>query len=157
MSGAVEVRVEPARHLAVVRERRAWTDLGAKLLPLLDRVYVAVRAGAIVQSGHNVFVFREPTRDGVTVEIGVEVAAPFAASGDVVSAATPAGEAAVTMHRGPYAGLGAAHDAVRSWCEAQGRERAGVWWEVYGDWCADPAQLETEVLHALVPRGGDRE
>jgi hypothetical protein len=151
MSHAVEVRVVPGRHLAVVRERRAWSDLGAKLLPLLDRVYAAVRAGKVVPSGHNVFVFRDGTRDGVTVEIGIEVASPIVATDGVVPGATPSGEAAVTLHRGPYAGLGAAHEAVQRWCEEHGRVRGNVWWEVYGDWREDPALLETEVFHALQP------
>jgi effector-binding domain-containing protein len=151
MSHVIEVRVVPIRHLAVVRERRAWSDLGPKLLRLLDRVYVAVRAGKVVQAGHNVFVFRDGTRDDVTVEIGVEVASPITAIDDVLPATTPAGDVAVTLHRGSYAGLGAAHEAVRRWCEQHGRERANVWWEIYGDWHDDPAMLETEVFHALLP------
>ena len=150
MSHVVEVRVVPGRPLAVVRERRAWSDLGAKLLPLLDRVYAVVRTGRVVPSGHNVFVFRDGTRDGVTVEIGVEVSSPIVATDGVVPAMTPAGEAAATLHRGPYAGLGDAHEAVRRWCEQHGRARASVWWEVYGDWREDPTLLETEVFHALL-------
>jgi hypothetical protein len=151
MSHEIDVRIVPSRHLAVVRERRAWSELGPKLLPLLDRVYVAVRAGKVVPSGHNVFVFRDGTPDGVTVEIGIEVASPIVATDGVVPAVTPGGEAAVTLHRGPYAGLGAAHEAVRRWCEEHARARANVWWEIYGDWRDDPAQLETEIFHALLP------
>lgn len=149
MSHAVEVRPAAARHLAVVRERRAWSALGGALLPLLDRVYAAVRAGTVVPSGHNVFVYRDGDAGGVTVEIGIEVAAPVAPAGDVVPAATPAGMAASTVHRGPYSGLGAAHDAIARWCRANGRPHAHVWWEVYGDWCEDESRLETEVFYAL--------
>lgn len=63
----------PVRHLAVVQRRLKWSELGSNLLALLDRVYVLVRAGRVAQSGHNVFVYRDATKDSVTVEVGVEV------------------------------------------------------------------------------------
>ena len=43
---------------------------------------------------------------------------PFVEHGKVVRSATPAGAVASATHYGPYGGLGAAHDAVRRWCEA---------------------------------------
>jgi effector-binding domain-containing protein len=152
MSYDVRLQVVPSRHLAAVRDRRRWADLGAKLLPLLDRVYVAVRAGRLMQTGHNVFVFRDGSRDGVTVEVGIEVSSAFESLEGILAVVTPAGEVASTVHRGPYSGLDAAHEAVVAWCQEQGRERANVWWEVYGDGHEDPAQLETEVFHAVSRR-----
>jgi len=134
----------------VVRERLRWTDLGKKLIPLLDRVYVAVRAGKVVQSGQNIFIYREATRDSVAVEVGVEVGERFDPVDDVVCTETPQGEVAMTTHTGPYSGLGDAHAAVIRWCKEHGRARAGVWWEVYGDWREDPAQMETEIYYSLV-------
>ena len=47
----VAVQTIPSRQVAAVRDRRKCAELGAKLLPLLDRVYVAVRAGKVIQSG----------------------------------------------------------------------------------------------------------
>jgi effector-binding domain-containing protein len=133
-----EVHDEPAavsqRHLAVVRDRRSWSQLGGQLLPLLDRVYVAVKAGKVVKGGHNVFLYRDGTRDGVTVEVGVEVASPFDEVDGVAYSSTPSGEAVSTVHVGAYSGLGAAYDAVIEWCNHHKLTGAGVWWEVYGDW-----------------------
>jgi effector-binding domain-containing protein len=139
----------PARRLAVVRARLRWPELKTRLIPLLDQVYAAVRAGDVVQTGRNVFVYSDPSKEEVTVEVGVEVAAPFDSVGDIDYAETPAGEAAFTRHVGPYAELGRTHDAIVQWCMAHGRRRSGVWWEVYGDWTDDPAKLETDVVHAL--------
>jgi effector-binding domain-containing protein len=152
----IERRTMEPRHAAVVRDRLRWSELGANLLPLLDRVYAAVKAGRVVQTGQNIFIYRDPTKDGVSVEIGVEVAGPFPATDGVAYSATPEGEVAVTTHRGAYAQLGAAHDAVIAWCAANGRERTGVSWEVYGDWREDPADLETEVCYALRARANPR-
>jgi effector-binding domain-containing protein len=151
MTYTVTVQQVATRHVAAVRDRRPWADLGPKLLALLDRVYVAVRAGRVVQTGPNIFIFRDRSPDAVTVEIGVEVSGPFAPVEDVVPVTTQAGDVASTVHTGPYSGLGAAHAAVIEWCGRNGRTRADVWWEVYGDWHEDPARLETEVVYALAP------
>jgi effector-binding domain-containing protein len=145
----VTVQSVSSRQAAVVRDRRRWADLGAKLLPLLDRVYATVRAGKLVQTGQNIFIFRDGSRDEVTVEVGVEAAAGFEPTDGVFATATPAGEVASTVHIGPYSGLGAAHEAVIRWCKDHGRIRANVWWEIYGDWHEDAAQLQTEVFHSL--------
>ncbi|HEY0761593.1 MAG TPA: GyrI-like domain-containing protein [Pyrinomonadaceae bacterium] len=145
----VRIHSAPERHLAVVRRRLKWSELGGNLLQFLDRVYVQVRAGAIVQSGHNVFVYRDPTKEGVTAEVGVEVSGPFEAIDEVVYSSTPSGEVASTLHVGPYSELGGAYDALVRWCKEHNRPLAGTYWEVYGDWNDDPAKLETEVFYLL--------
>lgn len=152
MTHEVTVRSVASRHIVAVRERRKWGQLGGALIPLLDRVYAAVRAKQVIQTGHNVFVFRDGSPDGVTVEVGVEGSFVADASEVLVAVLTPAGEAAATVHRGPYSGLGAAHEAIVRWCPEHDRRHANVWWEVYGDWHEDEARLETEVFYALDPR-----
>jgi len=108
----------------VVRRRLKWNELGKNLIPLLDRVYVQVRAGKIAQSGHNVFVYRDATKDGVLVEVGVEVSGPFESIDDVVYSSTPFGEVASTLHVGPYSELRGAYDALSQWCKEHNRPRA---------------------------------
>jgi effector-binding domain-containing protein len=83
--------------------------------------------------GHNVMLYRRGIREGeVAVEVGVQVTRTFEAAGRVVPS-TPAAETASTVHTGTPAEIGAAHDAVRSWCAVQRRELTGVSWEIYGD------------------------
>jgi hypothetical protein len=151
MTCEVTVQDVRSRHVAAVCERRRWADLGPRLLPLLDRVYVAVRAGRVVQSGHNIFIFRDGSKDGVSVEVGVEVASPLGPVDGILSVVTPAGEVAMAVHKGPYSALGGAHEAVARWCRQHGRAHANVWWEIYGDWHEDEAQLRTEVFYSLLP------
>jgi effector-binding domain-containing protein len=62
---------------------------------------------------------------------------------------TPSGEAATTLHVGPYDRLGEAHAAIDRWRAEHGREYAGVSWETYGDWNDDPTQLTTRVSYLL--------
>jgi len=149
MNYEVTVQIVAAQPAAVVRARLAWNKLGGNLIPLLDKVYVAVRAGSVVQTGQNIFIYREPTRESVAVEIGVEVSQAFAPAGEVVYTETPAGGAAVAEHIGPYGGLGKAHEAVIAWCDQHGYQRTGVFWELYGDWEEDPAKLSTKVYYEL--------
>jgi effector-binding domain-containing protein len=56
---------------------------------------------------------------------------------------------ATCAHFGPYDQLRAAHQAVRRWCAASGREIALPFWEIYGHWEDDPAKLRTDVLYLL--------
>jgi len=112
-------------------------------------VYVQVRAGKIVQTGHNVFLYTDATKDSVTAEIGVEVSVPFETVDDVVYSSTPSGEVVSTLHVGPYSALSGAYDALAQWCKEHNRLRAKTFWEVYGDWNEDPAKLETEVFYLL--------
>ncbi len=149
MQYEIKIQSVPARQLAVVRRRRKWSELGAQLIPLLDRVYAQVRAGKIIQSGQNVFVYKDGTKDGVTVEIGVEVPGRFEDVDDVMYSSTPSGQVASALHTGPYSDLGGAYEAVTRWCKEHYRPQANVWWEVYGDWEEDPFKLETEVFCLL--------
>ena len=149
MQYEIKIHSVPMRHLAVVRRHLKWCELGGHLIPLLDRVYAQVRAGKVIQSGQNVFVYKNGAKEGVTVEVGVEVPDRFEDVGDVVYSSTPSGEVASTLHVGPYSDLGGAYDAVIRWCKEHRHPQANVWWEVYGDWHDDLSELETEVFYLL--------
>lgn len=79
----------------------------------------------------------------------MEVASPFDGVEGVLCSSTPSGEVASTTHVGPYSALGGAHDAILGWCDEHHLTRAGVFWEVYGDWHEDPAHLRTDVFYLL--------
>ena len=150
MKYEIEVAEQPRRAIAAV----AWTTTGDQFPRQwrghLDEVYACLRQDG-TPSGCNVMLYRDlPESAGIAVEVGVEVSGPFAPTGPVLPSELPAGLAAVTTHRGPYEGLGAAHKAVRNWCATCGRELTGERWEVYGDWAEDPSLLETTVFYRLV-------
>ena len=145
-------RVDAALALAVVRERRSWSHLGAALVPLLDRVWGAIRGGRVPgkDGGRSVFVYRDGGKDGVTVEIGAEVGGGFTVTEDgVTPAETPGGDVVATVHVGPYRRLGDAHDAIVLWARREGVVLADVCWEVYGDHDEDESRLVTEVVYAV--------
>ena len=142
------LRVAP-RALASVRERMAIRDVPLRFRPLLDQVYAAAKRDAIGLDGQNVFVYRVGPSDIAEVEFGVGTENPFAPIGRVMYSEVPGGDVATTTHWGDYGALGAAHDALLTWCRAERHTLAGISWEVYGHWQDDPAQRRTDIFHLL--------
>jgi effector-binding domain-containing protein len=81
------------------------------------------------------------------VEVGVLLERPLEPVGPVVASSLPGGSVASVLHRGSYAELGSAHDAVKEYCRDRGLALAGPRWEVYGH--PDPDQVEVEVHYLL--------
>jgi effector-binding domain-containing protein len=132
----------------VVR-RRATPPQLAKVVPeACGTVWNALR-GVGIRGGRHVAVYLDGE---INLEIGVELAAPFAGVGEVVASSLPAGEVATVAHFGPYQQLGRAHDAVQQWCRANQRQTVCNW-ELYGHWeeawNQDPSQIRTDVYYLL--------
>src|SRR3954468_12078372 len=146
MSYEVTVAEVTARPTAVVPATTTWREFPTLWRDLSSEVWACLRAGGIDRGCPNVMLFHDDVRH---VEVGVELRQPCALTGRVVTSTLPAGEVAMTVHRGPYSGLASAHRAVLDWCAAHGRQPAGPRWEVYGPHREDPAEVWTEVYHLL--------
>ena len=150
MSG-YEVRLQHFESIpvAVVR-RQARADELSRLVPqCCGLVWNALRAQQ-VRGGRHVAIYWD---DGIRVEIGAEVNAPFAEQGELVRSATPGGTIASVTHLGPYDRLGAAHQAVQDWCKARNHRLAGPKWEIYdhwqSEWDTDPSRIRTDVFYLV--------
>jgi effector-binding domain-containing protein len=139
------------RTIAAVRVRLIPSRIPLEFKRYLDQVYAA-RAHGMQLDGQNIFVYRDAMDEPghLDVEFGVGITAPVVPVGDVCPVELPFGEVATTTHRGPYAGLGAAHEAVLAWCRAHSRTPAGPRWEVYGHW-TDGEPPRTEIYYLLRP------
>jgi effector-binding domain-containing protein len=150
------VRLEHASGtpVAVVRWRAPSSQLSRVVPEACGTVWNGLKALGIKGAGRHVAVYRDSTDGQIDMEIGVELPTPFAGQGELAASATPAGDVATVTHFGPYHLLGGAHQAIRDWCAANGRARAGPNWEVYGHWDpawkADDARIRTDVYHLLV-------
>ena len=156
MEYVVEVGPTAAQCLATVRGQANQENLTAQIRPLFDRVYSLLRAVDVGPLGYNVILYwDEAGRDllhtpgGLTIEIGVQVPAPFTSDNGLRSSATPAGLVARTTHVGEYDQLGRAHEAILRWSRERGRPLAGPNWEIYGHWHDQVELRKTEVVYLL--------
>lgn len=152
MSLTVSVQTVTPRKLAAVRRQVAIGGVAAAWKPALDTVWAFLRGKPDLRTdGHNVFLYHHPASRELpmNVDFGVEVLRAFEPEGEVRAVETPAGEAAVAVHVGPYDRMRATHDAIHAWRAANNREFAGTSWEIYGDWTDDPSKLETTIVYLL--------
>lgn len=135
MAYAVTIELTNECPTAVVKANTTRREFATLWRTMLDEVWAFLRATPVLRTeGHNVMLYRRGSSGSdLAVEVGVQVIGSFAATGRVVPSTLPAAETASTVHKGPPAEIGAAHDAVRAWCQAQGRKSTGVSWEIYGD------------------------
>jgi effector-binding domain-containing protein len=146
MDHEVTVQQVQSRPTVVVSATTAWPEFPALWGQLLGEVWDCLRAGGITSGCRNVMLYRD---DVPHVEVGVLLERPCPLTGRVVASGLPAGTAAVTVHRGSFGDVGAAHDAVVAWCAAHGHQPNGTRWEVYGPHSNDLARQWTEVYWLL--------
>src|SRR5579871_2298999 len=152
MPAAVNVENVHPRKLAAVRREAVAGAISTTWRSALDKVWEFIRSQpGLWTVGHNVFLYHHPTQPGAPIlcDFGVEVTHSFETSGEVYATETPAGEAAVAVHRGPYNRMSEAHEAIRKWMTENRRDSAGLSWEIYGDPTPDPADSEITVVYLL--------
>jgi len=149
MSYEVTLKTVPPQRIAAARQRTTSRMISKEIGPLLSAPWAFLRAQpGFKPDGRNVAIYWD-MRSGGSIEVGVEVAAPFDATDEVICSGTPGGTVALTTHVGSYTQLGAAHDAVMAWCRQNGHEIVMPFWEIYGHWDNDPAKLRTDVVYLL--------
>ncbi len=152
MSVSLDIQTVRARKLAAVRREVQPGAVGSAWGPAVGLVWDFIRSQpGLWTDGHNVFLYHHSNESGAPIrcDFGVEVTRTFESNGDVYATETPAGEAVVAVHRGPYDRMHEAYNAIDKWMAANRRESAGHSWEIYGDPTPDPAQTEVTVVHLL--------
>jgi effector-binding domain-containing protein len=152
MPVSVTVQTVHPRMLAAVRREVAPGAVGSAWGPALGKVWEFIRSQPGLRTdGHNIFLYHHPKQPDAPIlcDFGVEVTRTFETAGEVYATETPGGDAAVTVHRGPYNRMNEAHNAIAKWMAANRRESAGHSWEIYGDPTPDPADTETTVVYLL--------
>src|SRR5206468_1112813 len=151
MEYVIRLEQHTGQPLAVVRRRASHQELATVVPAACGTVWNVLRSQQVAGAGRHVAVYWDCQ---INLEVGAEVAQPFAGHGEVVGASTPSGPVATTTHVGPYGRWHEAHEAIRRWCASNGYRFAGPSWEVYGHWTdecdRDPSKIRTDVFYLLV-------
>lgn len=132
MSVSITHRTNPARVTASVRDTiPTYADEGRLWERLMPALFTAGATLAPDARAIAVFHDEDYKESDCDVEVQLDVAAPFAASGDVRCVEVPAQEVAVAVLNGPYDGIGAVMEAVGRWVPENGYRFAGPMFNVY--------------------------
>ncbi|OAI38726.1 hypothetical protein AYO38_09170 [bacterium SCGC AG-212-C10] len=147
----VERAPQPA---VVVRRTVKPQDIGQVLAEILPAAFGWAGAHGLTPAGAPFvrYLQMDGTAGEFDLEGGVPVDRTVEGDGSVSCVELPGGTLATAIYRGPYTGIGEAHQAIRAWIETQGKTVAGAVWESYitdpgGE--PDSSKWETEVVYPL--------
>ena len=150
MAHQIEVTNPEAILTAVIRSQVQPRELPRFVPAACGEVWSFIRSAGLPRPGRHVALYLDAQG---SVEVGAEVAEPFAGNDRVHCSQLPAGRAASTVHYGPYPRLSEAHTAIRQWCVEHGHRLTGVSWEIYGhwdeSWNAEPSKIRTDIFYQL--------
>lgn len=138
------------RPLVAISATASPDRLGSVIVSTLNKIWPVLR-GQSVRTGHNVVIYRGQDSTSLIIDVGVEVFGDVVVDGELKLTATPSGEVATIAHFGDYSAMQPAYAAIEGWCALNQRQKAGVTWEVYGDWEDDPAKRRTDIYFGLKP------
>ena len=142
-----EFRRTTEQHTAAMRLTRPKAQIGAAMAEAFPKIYHAVVTAGVEPAGMPLARYFAFDEAATTFECAIPVLKPFTAAGEVQPSTVGGGEAAFTVHVGPYDAIGQTWEALIAWVTAQGRTPAGPHWEIYLD---DPQETaETELKTEL--------
>jgi effector-binding domain-containing protein len=142
------VSIEPIL-LAVAEAELDRRDVAVNIRRIFDVVYSWLKGAPVQQVGHNYALYDKGVDRDLMVRVGFPVSGPFPDSPSVRCVPLATGRAARAVHVGPYSELHRTYAELHTWCKREGLRISSQSWEVYGDWQADPARLETELYLRL--------
>src|SRR5690606_35930417 len=138
--GAISVRTVAPIPLAAVRRRVTAATVADEVVKA--PVWALLTERGLNNTGETVVIYYDDGApemalhrpEGVEVDVGVVVTAPFEGDRTLQCVSTPAGRAAHARHVGHYALLPVIHADIRAWCCAAGLPISGINWERYAHW-----------------------
>lgn len=140
---AYEIETEVLAPVPMLYQRRRVerNALGEVLAEMLPAVFGYTIESGLAPAGHPIVRYLGMSPAYVTIDAGVPLSEQPSAPPDdtgILAGELPGGLAAVTVHRGPYEGLGNAHAALDRWITGSDHDSAGEPWERY---LTDPGEV----------------
>lgn len=130
MTYEIAIETIAPQRVAVRTTTCSQAEIGEFIGSALGQVISSITAAGMTPIGAPLARF-DMVGDQFRVEVGFPVEGDAVEGVDIV--AIPGGEAAVTMHVGPYDGVGGAYSAITDWFTEAGQRPAGAPWEEYLD------------------------
>ena len=137
MEYKIEEREEPLQTVLFIGTTCKATEIGPTLGQLYGEIGRYIGQNGAKTVGPPFCRYTAMHGDTWDLEGGIAIAEPIPVSGRIQSGQL-GGHVACTLHTGPYDRLGAAHEALGAWAEAQGKTIAGAPWDLY---ITDPGEL----------------
>jgi effector-binding domain-containing protein len=134
--------LEP-HHGAGIEVAATWANLRPMIRAQFDRLY---KPGALVPGhGHNFILYRDETKEGCSMTVGVLDRQPGGADPDVKSVHIPGGRVITATHWGDYGKMRSTYDAINAELAAKSLKRIWHSLEIYGDWFDDLSKVRTDI------------
>ncbi len=135
--------------VASIRVKVAPTAISKELATLLPEVHQYLVEVGAKMAGPPFSRYHAWSETEIDLEAGIPVQEPITPKGRIVNGELPAGRTVAAWHVGPYDGLRAAHERMRTWIEQQKLKVRGGCWEIY--WTdpgmvPDPAKWRTQLF-----------
>jgi effector-binding domain-containing protein len=142
MSDIRIIDLEP-QHGAGIEVAATWANLRPTIQRLFGRVYAP---GALTPGhGHNFIFYRNETKEGCNLAVGVLDRQPGGADVEVKPVDIPGGRVIAGTHWGDYGKMRATYDAINAEIAARGLRRIPQSLEIYGDWFEDLTRVRTDL------------
>jgi effector-binding domain-containing protein len=133
----------PPQHGAGIEVPATWANLRPMIRAQFDRLY---KPGALVPGhGHNFILYRDETKEGARMTVGVLDRQPGGADPDVKPVNIPGGRVITATHWGDYGTMRSTYDAINAELAARSLKRIWQSMEIYGDWFDDPSKVRTDI------------
>jgi effector-binding domain-containing protein len=134
--------LEP-KHGAGIEASASWAILRPMIRAQFDRLY---KPGALVPGhGHNFILYRDETKEGARMTVGVLDRQPGGADPDVKPVHIPGGRVITAAHWGDYGKMRSTYDAINAELAAKSLKRIWQSMEIYGDWFDDLSKVRTDI------------